>query len=277
MILGVGLLLFVSLVGTAAVFALMKPSNEGPWKPEYERLATADIKGDVIVIQNFRRTRYSQEAAPVSLDWTERTVRLSDLQNVWFGLSVFQEPGLAHTFLSFDFGDGDPIVVSVESRQRPGQKYSPLRGLLHQYHLIYTVADEKDILGVRTYSKSNEIYFQPLVLSEERMRALFLDMFGRLNDLAERPRFYNTLTSNCTTSLLTDTAVPKWQRLLDWRLLLPGFSDRVAWEYGILDTRFPVADLRLAAHLGPSDLDPEDKDFSKHVRASFWQRLEATD
>lgn len=226
------------VIGLICFFLVLQPSNKGPWKPEYERLAKADIRGDEVVITNFRRARYTPQAAPHSLEWQERRVNLSDLKEVWFGLSVFQKPGLAHTFVSFDFGDGDPVVISVESRQRPGQKYDPIRGLLHQYHLVYVIADEKDVLGVRTYSKRNEVFFQPLTLTDKRAREIFLDMIGRLNDLVDTPKFYNTLLSNCTTSLLKDTVVPKWQRFVDWRLLLPGFSDRVAYEFDILDKRF---------------------------------------
>jgi uncharacterized protein DUF4105 len=264
----------VLVVGLAIFFVALRPSNTGPWKPEYERLARADIRGDEVCLSNFRRARYTPRAAPLSLEWGERKVNLLDLKAVWFGLSVFQKPGLAHTFVSFDFGDGDPVVISVESRQRPGQRFDPIRGLLHQYHLIYVIADEKDVLGVRTYSKRNEVYFQPLTLSDERAKEIFLDMLRRLNHLVETPKFYNTLLSNCTTSLLKDTVVPKWQRFVDWRLLLPGFSDRVAYEFDILDKRFSREALRDAAYLGETDLDPLAENFSETLRHSFWRRIE---
>ena len=267
------LVVAVLILGVIYVIVEIKPSNLGPWKDEHERLASVKRDGDVVDISNLRRARYGENAKLEELVWEKKQVRLSNLKDVWFGLSVFQEPGLAHTMLSFDFGDGDPLVISVESRQRPGQNYNPLLGLLHQYHLIYVVGDERDILGVRTYSLGNSLHFQPLMLSEERMRTLFLGMVGRLNDLNKTPRFYNTLTSNCTTSLLKDTVVPLWQKILDPRLLLPGYSDRVAYEYEILDHRHACDDLRWASNLDDSDLDPEAKSFSDDLRSSFHKRI----
>lgn len=253
----------------------VKPTNAGPWKPELERLASFDRDGDEITIRNFRRARYSDRAKVEALNWTERNVKLSELRDVWFGLSVFKEPGLAHTFLSFDFGDGDPVVVSVESRQRPEQAYHPLAGLFHRYTLIYVVGDERDIIGVRIYSRRNQVHFQPLALSPARREALFLDMMMRTNELVERPRFYNTLTSNCTTSLLKDTAVPLWQRYLDWRLLLPGYSDRVAYDYEILDTSRTCQALRQASLMEGAGLDPAAEDFSDRLRQTFKDQLSA--
>lgn len=263
----------LGILGVITFIVEVKPSNLGPWKDEQDRLASVEIEGDLVQLSNFRRARYGENAKLESLAWEVREVRLSELKNVWFGLSVFQKPGLAHTMLSFDFGDGDPLVISVESRQRPAQTYNPLLGLLHQYHLIYVVGDERDILGVRAYSERNSLHFQPLTLSDERMQTLFLDMVGRLNDLTKTPRFYNTLTSNCTTSLLKDTVVPLWQKMIDPRLLLPGYSDRVAYDYEILDRRHACDDLRWASNLDDSDVDPEAVTFSDDLRANFHKRI----
>jgi hypothetical protein len=244
---------------------------------QYEHLASAQIDGSAVTIRNLRRARYAPNAAPLSIDWHDRQVNLDDLKDVWFGLSVFASPGIAHTFLSFDFGDNDPICISVEARQRPGQKYHPFTGLLNEYHLINVVGDELDIIGVRTYSKRNDVHFQPLTLTDDRARHLFLDMMTRTNNLIDTPRHYNTLASNCTSSLLKETIVPWYQRYFDWRLVLAGYSDRVAHQYGVLDQSRSVSDLRRAARLAGGEVWPHEPDFSQKIRAHYWLQLNASD
>lgn len=257
-------------------YQFTNPTNDGPWKPEYERLASTQIENDLVTIENLRRARYDGDDRPRRIEWSGRSVSLLGLKEVWFGLSVFSSLGLAHTFLSFDFGDGDPIVISIEARQRPEQRYSPLAGALRRYHLVYVIADERDVIGVRIHSRRNEVFFQPLAISKERAQKLFRDMVARANSLASSPEFYNTFTSNCTNSILRDTSLPVWRRYLDWRLLLPGFSDRIAYEYGILDQSYSRDDLRNSAHLNSADLDPEGPSFSQKIRKSFHDRINLT-
>lgn len=256
-------------------FLSTHPSNDGAWKEQYAALATFNISDDLAVISNFRRSRYDDTGEIVSIAWEDRAVDLSSLKDVWLGISVFGEPGLAHTFLSFDFGDGDPVVVSVEARQRPDQQYGPLLGLLDKYHLIFVMADEQDIIGLRTHLRKEEVYFQPLTISEPRARALFLYFASRANSLAEDPEFYNTFTSNCTNGLLEKTDLPGWRRYLDPNIVLPANSDRVAYAYNILDTSHTLEELRAAAHLNPSSFSLNENDFSARIRASFKERIEA--
>ena len=168
----VGGLLVAAAASLAIYYQFTNPTNDGPWKAEYERLASVGIENDFVTIENLRRARYDHKGQARKIDWTERSVSLSDLKDVWFGISVFASPGLAHTFLSFDFGDGDPIVISVEARQRPEQHYGPIAGALDRYHLIYVIADEQDIIGVRTHARQNEVFFQPLSISQERQEGV---------------------------------------------------------------------------------------------------------
>lgn len=254
-------------------YQLTIPTNDGPWKAEYERLASVRIENGLATIENLRRVRYDSDGHPLSIDWTGRSLVLSDLIDVWFGISVFASPGLAHTFLSFDFGDGDPVVISVEARQRPEQHYSPMAGALDRYHLIYVIADEQDIIGVRVQARREEVFFQPLSISGERAQRLFRDMVARANGLSESPDFYNTFTSNCTTSILEHTKLPWWQRYFDPRILLPGFSDRIAYKYGVLDNDYSRKELRAAAHLKSADFEDGDPLFSQKIRASFRDRI----
>jgi len=268
-----GYALAAGLLVLCTYFLSTHPSNDGAWQEQYAQLASFDIEDNRAVISNFRRARYDDAGDVASVTWESREVDLGALKDVWLGISVFGEPGLAHTFLSFDFGDGDPVVVSVEARQRPDQSYTPLQGLLDQYHLIFVMADEHDIVGLRTHLRKEEVYFQPLIISGARARALFLYFASRANRLAEQPEFYNTFTSNCTNGLLEKTDLPGWRRYLDPNIVLPANSDRVAYQYDILDTSHTLEELRAAARVDASSLKLDDVNFSTKIRAGFLERI----
>lgn len=264
--------LAAGILALLVYFLFTTPTNDGPWKALYQNLASAEIAGDSVEITNFRRARYDATGQPETINWESRSVDLAALEEVWFGISVFAEPGLAHTFLSFDFGDGDPVVISVEARQRPDQSYGVVTGLLDGFQLIYVMADERDIIGVRTHLRHEEVFFQPLSIRRETGVALFRDMLARANGLVDQPEFYNTLTSNCTNSLIRDADFPAWRRYLDWRMMLPGYSDRIAYEFDILDQRYLLADLRAVARLDPATYVLEAPDMSAQIRKNYYER-----
>jgi hypothetical protein len=171
------------------IYLLFKtPTNEGPWPSYYERTATVDVIGNIATIHNFRRARYDASGKISAVNWSDRSINLNNLKNIWYGISVFASPGLAHTFLSFDFGDNDPVVISVEARMRADQHYHPITGALDNFHLIYVIADEKDIIGVRTHKRNEEVFFMPINVGLERSKKMFLDMISRANSLEKKTR-----------------------------------------------------------------------------------------
>ena len=255
-------------------YLLNTPTNEGPWQAHNEEIATVTINGNDAVIHNFRRARYDENGNIKDINWSNRRVNLDKLESIWYGISIFASPGLAHTFLSFDFGDNDPVVISVEARMRPGQNYHPLNGVLDNYHLIYVISDERDIIGVRTHSRSEEVHFMPINVSKERSQKMFIDMINRANSLEKSPEFYNTLTSNCTNNIMKNTKVPAWQYFLDPRIILPGFSDRIAYQYGVLDQNYSQEVVRDASLIRATELTNDD-DFYNKIRAGYHKRLKA--
>ena len=59
-------------------------------------------------------------------------------------------PAIAHTFLSFGFAGGDHLAISIETRKEKGEGYSTVKGFFRQYELYYVVADERDVIRLRT-------------------------------------------------------------------------------------------------------------------------------
>ena len=268
-------MLFVSslLIAFNIYYLFTTPTNQGPWQPHYEKTATVEFYENIAIIRNFRRARYDESGATHTVAWSERQVDLNQLESVWYGISVFSAPGLAHTFLSFDFGDEDPVVISVEARMRPDQTYTPLKGMLDNYHLIYVIADERDIIGVRTHKRPDEVYFMPITAGIDRRKKMFTDMSIRANSLHRQPEFYNTFTSNCTNSIMKETQIPAWQYYLDPRIALPGFSDRIAYQYGVLDQTYSRETLRQAAHIQADNFSDDDPEYYRKIRDSFYLKL----
>jgi hypothetical protein len=160
--------------------------------------------------------------------------------------------------------------MSIETREEVGQSYSAIRGFFRQYALAYTVSDERDVIRLRTnYRKDEEVYLFRTTVAPPLARKIFLDYLQRVNDLHERPEWYNALTNNCTTNIAVSTAEARDIRMrLDWRILLNGKMDEMLYEHnGLVTDGRPLAALKEQAHINAAakaaDKSP---DFSKLIR-----------
>ncbi len=196
----------VALLAIGVWWSGIKPSNERDWQPEVARLAYATIDGDLVTVHNIRNFDYRTETdfTPAFYD---RTYDLKKLDSGDLIAVYWMGPAIAHLFLSFGFGD-DHLAISIEARKEKGEGYSSAKGFFRQYELYYVVADERDVVRVRTnYRKDppEDVYVYPLRVPRENMRRIFLEYMRKLNGLREHPEFYNTLTTNCTTAILMNT------------------------------------------------------------------------
>ena len=249
---------------------LVRPSNARDWSPDQERLATATFSGDSVHIENVRNAVY-RSVSDYDVRWERRSYDLRQLETVWFVVEPFSKlRGPAHTFLSFGFGDGRYVAVSVELRKERGETFHPLRGLLRQYELQYVVGDERDLIGLRANHRHDSVFVYPVRTTPEKKRALFVAMLERANGLAARPEFYNTLWSSCTTNIVSHINDIAPQRVpFSYKVLLPAYSDELAYDLGLLDTSLPrdafrqphLINARAAAY---ADRD----DFSQGIRSA---------
>ena len=77
-------------------------------------------------------------------------MRLSQITGIDLAINYWGSPWIAHPIASFQFADAPPLCFSIETRKKLGQSYSPIGGLYRQFELIYIVADERDVIRVRT-------------------------------------------------------------------------------------------------------------------------------
>ena len=226
------------------------PSNDRIWSADQAVLPTCDQSGDQMTVRNIRNLHYLN-ADEFVVDHYDKTFDLQDLESVDYVVCPFNvTSSLAHTMLSFGFAGGEYLGVSVEIRKEKGESFSPWKGSLQQYEIMYVVADERDLIQLRTNHRDEQVYLYPVKASPPQLRALFLDVMRRANKLAVEPEFYDTLTNNCTTNIARHVNKVAPGRIpFSWGVLLPGYSDRLAFNLGLLETPLPFEATRAAAHI----------------------------
>lgn len=258
-------------VGLAWWFSL-SPSNDRAWEPDVAQTGFAEIEGDTVVLHNVRNCDYRSET-DYTARWETRSLKLSHLSGMDCILTYWGSPWIAHPIISFRFEDAPPIAFSIEVRKEVGEEYSSLAGFFRRYELIYIMADERDVVRVRTnYRTGEESYLYKLNASPARAREIFLDYLRSLNALHTRPEFYNALTSNCTTNIRIHVAGTAHERARpwNWRILLNGKIDEYAYAIGALNRALPFPELKRRSLINPiaRTVDPA-PDFSARIRAGL--------
>jgi hypothetical protein len=263
----------LAIVFTSFVFVLLwwlslQPSNDRDWQPDVARTAWAEINGDQVTIHNFRNCDYRTETDYTAV-WETRMVDLSRLRGLDVFITYWGSPWIAHPIVSFDFGDQGHVAMSVETRKQVGETYSAVRGFFRYYELIYTIADERDVVRLRTnYRTGEEVYLFHTRATPEQVRAIFLDYLSRANRLRDHAEWYNALTNNCTTNIAPHVAKARGRTVRwDWRILLNGKADEMMYERGDLAGDLPFAELKQKAHINATARTADHaSDFSRLIR-----------
>jgi hypothetical protein len=213
----------------------LAPSNDRDWQPDVARLPAATLEGSRLTIANVRNFEY-RDGQAVAERWETRSYDLDTLVGFDLFISFWGPTHYGHTIASWEFADGRQLAISIETRKERGEEYSALLGFFRRYELYYVVADERDAIGVRASDRGETVQLYRTARSPQRSRELLLDYLKELNELARRPRWYNALTHNCTTTIWHHTKAVGAGPPLDWRLLANGHLVDLAYERGTVDT-----------------------------------------
>jgi hypothetical protein len=231
-------------------FIVLQPSNQRDWEYGMETLPHITLDGDEVNVQHVRDFRWSVDG-PRSSDYVDRSFDVRRLERVWFVEEPFTIApfygfeGVAHTYFVFDFQDQSTVAVSVESRRERGEGYDSIHGLFNEYELIYVWGTEQDLTGRRAVLEKNQLYMYPLIGSMDSARRLFVDLAVVSQQLETQPRFYNTLTSNCTNELAKVAnmaepgAIPP-----NIALIFPGYADKFLYDLGFIPNDAPLETVR---------------------------------
>jgi hypothetical protein len=241
---GIGLLLVVFI----AWQEFKKPPLTGDWQPALAVLSSADFNGNLVTVHNVRNFRYDgSEANPIP-SYYDKTYDLNKLTKVWYITDPFKGLSIAaHTFVSFEFSNGDYLSISIEARKVKRQTYNLFWGMLHTYPLMYIAADEHDTVFVRANIDRDDLYMYPVKLQDSSHAKLLLtDMLEKMNSLAVKPEWYNTITANCTSQIAyhINKLFPGRLPRIAWQTQLSGYADALALKQGILDTNLPLEQAR---------------------------------
>ena len=217
-------------------WSTLSPRNNRNWKPDVAQTGWAEVHDDEVTFYNLRNFDYRSEI-DFTPRWETRTVQLSQLTGLDLAINYWGSLWMAHPIASFQFTNAPPICFSIETRMEIGESFSSIGGFYRRYELTYIAADESDVMRVRTnFRKGEDIYLYRTTASKEQARAIFLDYVQALNAIHEDPRWYNAITTNCTTSI-RNQRTPSQRSRWDWRMLLNGKADEMLYERGALVTR----------------------------------------
>jgi hypothetical protein len=253
------------ILGVFGWWLTLQPRQYRDWKPEVALLPYATREGEVVTVHHVRHFDYRSEE-DFTPCYETRRLDLRELRGVDLFVTYWGSPYMAHPILSFDFGEDGRICFSIETRPRRGQAYSAIRGLYRQFELTCVVADERDVIRLRTnFRKGEDVYLYQL--KAPLARQAFLEYLQTVNDLHETPRWYHAIADNCTSAIRQQRSASErvpW----DWRMRVNGLADQVLYERGYLETRsLPFAELKRRAHINlraqAADAAP---DFSQRIR-----------
>ena len=264
-----------TLLWFLGVFALVvvwwttiPPSNTRDWQADVAVLPYATIEGDLVTLHNIRNFTYRTET-DFDAHYYDKTFDLRRLDSADLITVYWMGDAIAHVMVSFGFGGTDFVAFSIEARKEKDEGYSSLKGFFRQYELFYVVADERDVIRLRTDYRSpqEDVYLYRTRLPPQDAQPIFLEYVQKINDLKQQPEFYNTLTTNCTTNVITHTRASGGKARYNWKILLSGYAAQYAYELGRLDTSLSFEELRQRSHINPrAHAIGNDPDFSRKIR-----------
>jgi hypothetical protein len=264
---------WIAMAAYVAFFAAMlvwwstvTPSNDRDWQPDVARSVTATIDGDRLVVRNVRNFNWRSDT-DFDQRWEERSYSLSHVSNADLIMSYWAGEAIAHLIVSIGFEDGSRLAFSIETRKSRGEEYSTIAGFFRQYELSIVAADERDVVRVRSNVRGEDVRIYRLRMPSTYAQALLREYVAEANDVARAPRWYNTLTGNCTTLVFGMIRLIRPGLHLDYRILLSGYLPDYAYDVGATDTSIPFERLRDLARIhdkaAQADADP---DFSTKIR-----------
>lgn len=254
-------------------WSMFPPRNDRNWIPEVAQTASAEIEGDVITLHHVRNFEWRSETE-FTPRWETRTYHLSQLRHLDLVMTYWGSPHVCHTMLTFDFGAGVRLCVSIEARREHGEDYSALAGLFRRYELIYVFADERDVVRLRTRIRpNNDVYLYRLNATPAVAQAMFLDYVRTANALRERPDWYHSLTTNCSTTIRQHVRRAHVPDPWDWRVLANGHVDGRLYDFGYVNRDLSLPELKRRSLITPAaraaDAAPDFSDLIRLGRPGF--------
>lgn len=245
------LLYILGFIMALSWYISLEPQQNRDWNPEVARLLHYEQHGDIVSLHNVRNFAWQPDGSYIER-WETRRFDLSQISGVNIITSYWMGPQIAHTLVSFDFYNAAPITFSIEIRKEKTEDFSAIGGFFRQFELSLVAADEKDIIYTRSHIRAEQVYFFPVKMAAAERRALFQEYLHKADQLAHTPKWYNTLTSNCTTLVFDMVqAVSKQALPSDYRLLVSGYLPNYLHDLKVIEPNIDIATWYQLAHVNP--------------------------
>ncbi len=262
-----GVLIYLALHATLLLWwNSLTPTNQQQWQDDVAQMTSGRVEGDQVTLFNVRNFDWQSETE-YTPRWETREYDLSKLKSVDMITSHWGMDAIAHVLVSFGFDDHQFVTFSVEIRKKKGQEFSEIAGFFKQYELSILATDERDAIAVRPNVRGEDTYLYRIDMPAAIRRQLFLSYIEQANQLLKQPRFYNTVTANCTTLVFGMMQHISGDLPLDSRLLLTGYLPSYIEEQDGLTDGFDLAQLRTAGRITErSKQAGQSPDYSKIIR-----------
>lgn len=274
------IIIILVLMFALVIFMLVtNPSLSRNWSPDQFLMPEVDFSEDgKINIKNIRNIHY-RTTRDYDLKYYDKKIAIEDVETAWLAIAPFAGFGAAHALLSFGFTDGTYLAISIEIRRKKGKRFDPVKGFFRQFEIMYVLADERDVIGVRTNIIKYDVRLYPIHADQKIIREVFCDILRRADKLGTEPEFYNTIWNNCVTNIVrharrfSQKPIPAWSP----RYLFPDFLDRIAYRLSILDTDLGYRETRKRFNItAQAQTASADDIFSKVIRHNLGKKLGAT-
>jgi hypothetical protein len=240
----------LAVVAFAAAFGCLliwwqriAPSNDRIWADDVAQMTAGTADGNRVTLRNVRNFEWRSDT-DYTQRWETRDYDLERLNSVDMIMSYWNGPAIAHMLISFGFEDGEHVVFSVEIRREKRESFSEIGGFFKEFELSVIAADERDVIRVRTNVRGEDDYLYRIRMPLAAMRSLFLSYVDEANTLLARPRFYNTITVNCTTLVYHMMKRIVGYLPFSYQLLFSGYLPDYVYRVGGLDQRYSLDELR---------------------------------
>jgi hypothetical protein len=260
---------FIALIPILIIFYFfytLKPSLESNWQADVGRLPEAHISGDLLKVKNIRNFKYRSEN-DYDVNYYDQEYDLTKIAGVDLLLTYWGDPKIAHVMLTFRFTDKKYLTISIEARKQIGEEYSAVKGFFRNYELIYVVADEEDVVKLRTNYRKEHVYLYHLVTPPERARLLLESYLKKIKKLSKKPEFYNAFNDNCTTNVYLH--FKSFQKAINfsYKVLLSGYLAEYIYGYKGIYTGMPFSELEKVSYINPkAELIKDGEKFSEKIR-----------
>ncbi|BBM86356.1 Lnb N-terminal periplasmic domain-containing protein [Candidatus Uabimicrobium amorphum] len=262
------LAMFLSVV----TWWLMIPAQDNrDWLKDVACVPRTTLEGDLLTIYHLRNFEY-RSTVDYTERWEKRTYDLGKLRSLDMFLVYWGDPKIAHPIFSWGFDDGRFLAISIETRKEKGETYSTTLGFFRQFELYYVVADERDVIRLRTHHRGEQVFLYRMNAPVAKIRGLLEAYLNQINALAETPQWYNALSHNCTTMVHYHNRSTGGQLSWNWRIILNGYLDEYLHENNLLKGNLPFKELRKKSFINEQAQACKNiAEFSKQIREGLWE------